>query len=189
MTARYFFGYGSLVNRRTHAFADAHPAQLSGWKRAWVATDLRSFAFLSAEPDATSSIDGLIAHVPNDDWATLDEREFAYDRFDAGASVSHPRTDPLQIAVYSVSSERRIASSTPPKILLSYIDVVVQGYLAVFGEAGVEAFFATTDGWTAQVIDDRAKPIYPRHQTLTAAETTLVDDLLATTNATRLPAP
>ena len=34
-------------------------------------------------------------------------------------------------------------------ILLSYLDVVVQGYLAEFGEAGVARFFASTDGWGA----------------------------------------
>ncbi|WP_241488885.1 gamma-glutamylcyclotransferase family protein [Shimia sp. SK013] len=187
MTAHYFFGYGSLVNSRTHAFEDAYPARLTGWKRAWVATDLRPFAFLSAEPDANSTIDGLIAPVPCNDWAALDQREFAYDRFDTGTSVSHSQPNTPQIAVYSVSPERRIAPAAPPDILLSYVDVVVQGYLAVFGEAGVASFFATTDNWNTQVIDDRAAPIYPRHQVLTAAETALVDHFLATKDVTRLP--
>jgi hypothetical protein len=58
---------------------------------------------------------------------------------------------------------------------LSYIDVVVQGYLREFGEEGVARFFATTDGWDAPVADDRADPIYLRHQTLTRAERALVD--------------
>ncbi|WP_207911281.1 gamma-glutamylcyclotransferase family protein [Shimia isoporae] len=186
MSTPYFFGYGSLVNTRTHDYADAQPAQLLGWKRAWVATDLRPFAFLSAEPELNSVIDGLIAHVPGNDWAALDQREFAYDRMDASADVTHAKSDPIRIAVYSVSNERRVRAETPPRILLSYLDVVVQGYLRVFGRQGVADFFATTDGWSAEVLDDRAAPIYPRHQRLSDEETSLVDHHLAALEATRV---
>ena len=63
-------------------------------------------------------------------------------------------------------------------MLLSYIDVVVQGYLREFGERGVRHFFETTDGWEAPVLDDRAAPIYPRHQRLSPDERALVDDQL-----------
>lgn len=184
MSTPYFFGYGSLVNTKTHAYADAHPARLTGYRRSWIATDLRPFAFLSAEPDANSAIDGLIAHVPDNDWAALDEREFAYDRITATQAITHPKPDPLAIAVYSVAPERRTTPGVPPQILLSYLDVVVQGYLTVFGEQGVADFFATTDGWHAHILNDRTTPIYPRHQTLTAAETALVDRHLTALNAT-----
>lgn len=47
-----------------------------------------------------------------------------------------------------------------------------------FGEAGVARFFATTDGWDAPILDDRAKPQYPRAQQLSSAETALVDRML-----------
>lgn len=174
MTAPYFFGYGSLVNTKTHDFSDPHPARLAGYRRAWVATDLRPFAFLSAEPDMHSSIDGLIAHVPENDWAALDQREFAYDRQAVTSAVTHSKSDPLAIAVYSVAANRRAAQPETSKILLSYLDVVVQGYLEVFGETGVDDFFATTDNW-GDVINDRTAPIYPRHQHLSARETALVD--------------
>ncbi len=181
MTAPYFFGYGSLVNTKTHTYSDPHPARLSGFRRAWVATDLRPFAFLSAEPDDTTEIDGLIAHVPDNNWAALDEREFAYDRLSATHAVTHSKTEPLSIAVYSVAPERRTTPTEPPKILLSYLDVVIQGYFDIFGEAGVADFFATTVGWGA-VLDDRTAPIYPRHQNLTPAQTALVDGHLASLN-------
>ena len=34
-------------------------------------------------------------------------------------------------------------------LVLSYVDVVVQGFLAEYGIAGVGHFFATTTGWPA----------------------------------------
>ena len=63
-------------------------------------------------------------------------------------------------------------------MLLSYIDVVVQGYLREFGEAGVARFFDTTDGWNAPIADDRADPVYGRHQRLNSNERGLVHDHL-----------
>ena len=39
-------------------------------------------------------------------------------------------------------------------------------------------FFETTDGWDAPMKNDRADPMYSRHQRLTAEETALVDDWL-----------
>jgi len=59
--------------------------------------------------------------------------------------------------------------------LLSYLDVVVQGYEQVFGEAGVAAFFASTDGWDAPILNDRDAPQYPRHQPLATVQRDLVD--------------
>jgi hypothetical protein len=61
----------------------------------------------------------------------------------------------------------------------SYLDVVVQGYLNEFGEAGAALFFATTHGWDAPILNDRKAPLYPRDQVLTRAETGFVDDAIA----------
>ena len=60
-------------------------------------------------------------------------------------------------------------------ILRSYLDVVAQGFLVEFGESGVADFFASTDNWHIPILDDRAEPRYPRHQSLSLAETELVD--------------
>ncbi len=46
----HFFGYGSLVNRRTHVYDSAHRATLEGWRRVWRPTALRPAAFLTAVP-------------------------------------------------------------------------------------------------------------------------------------------
>ncbi len=171
----YFFGYGSLVNRATHDFGNPHPAELSGWRRAWRHTDLRPVAFLTAIPDPETTIDGLIAHVPKNDWVALDQREWAYDRIPATEAVNHALKTEIDIAVYAVPEARHTRPSHHYPILLSYLDVVVQGYLREFGTAGVDRFFATTDGWDAPILNDRAEPRYPRHQALKAQETELVD--------------
>jgi hypothetical protein len=72
-----------------------------------------------------------------------------------------------------------VADADDHPILLSYIDVVVQGYLHMHGHDGVAHFFETTDGWDTLILNDRADPIYPRHQTLSAQERDLVDSHLA----------
>ena len=179
----YFFGYGSLVNRATHDFPNPRQAQLSGWRRVWRHTDLRPVAFLTVVRDTDTEIDGLIAHVPHDDWVALDQREWAYDRIPATQAVGHALTHDIEIAVYAVPGHKHGRPSTHHPILLSYIDVVVQGYLREFGSNGAERFFATTDGWDAPVLNDRAAARYPRHQQLTQEETTFVDDHLAALRA------
>jgi len=171
----FFFGYGSLVNRATHAYVDAHPAVLHGWRRAWRHTSLRNIAFLTGTPAPGHSIDGLIAHVPGDDWDALDEREFAYERSRVNDAVSHALTRSLDVQVYAVPEGKHGEPNTQHPILLSYLDVVVQGYLGEFGEAGVQRFFDTTDGWDAPILNDRSDPIYPRNQRLTREEAALVD--------------
>lgn len=182
MAHGFFFGYGSLVNRGTHAFQGAQPARLRGWKRMWRKTRLREAAFLTVVPDPACEIDGLLAQVPDGDWAALDLRESAYDRLDAAHQITLPATmqaDPPRIAVYAIPPAGHFAPDPDSPVLLSYLDVVVQGYLAEFGEAGVRRFLDTTDGWDAPILDDRGAPVYPRHTLLSPLERELVDDLLS----------
>ena len=184
MSDPFFFGYGSLVNRATHAFDDAHPAQLCGWRRAWRHTNLRQRAFLTAGPASEDSIiDGLVAHVPGDDWAALDEREHGYERTRVTELIRHSVGRPVHVQVYAIPEGKYGVPDVCHPVLLSYIDVVVQGYLREFGEAGVARFFDTTDGWEAPILDDRAAPIYARHQVLSADEHALVADHLARVGA------
>lgn len=185
----FFFGYGSLVNRATHHFQDAHRACLTGWRRAWRHTDLRPVAYLTAVPATEEhSIEGLVAHVPGDDWAALDLREMAYDRTLVSDGIAHEVGRAVQVQVYSIPQGKHGAPDRAHPVLLSYIDVVVQGYLREFGAAGVARFFDTTDGWDAPILDDRAAPVYPRHQNLTAAEKRLTDQHLDRVGA-RVNAP
>jgi len=182
-----FFGYGSLVNRNTHVYENAARVRLVGWRRAWVFTQTRGQAFLSVIPDPDTTIDGLIAEVPHGDWEALDAREHGYARIASGLAVEHPRIPAPEISHYAVPREIWL-ESTANHILLSYLDVVVQGYLREFGAAGVAQFFATTDGWDTPVLNDRTAPLYPRAQTLSSQETALVDQQLALRNATVIAA-
>lgn len=170
----YFFGYGSLVNRKTHGYPDAHPAELRGWRRAWVRSVAFDRVFLSVVPDPTTTISGLIAAVPQGDWSALDVRESGYARLSSGDAVTHPLAPGLDIAHYAVPEDQQ-GHSSRNVIALTYLDVVVQGFLHEFGPQGVAHFFDTTDGWETPILNDRAAPEYPRHQTLTSEETALVD--------------
>ena len=178
MSDAYFFGYGSLVNRSTHDYPDVHAATARGWRRVWRHTTLRPVAYLTVVPDADCEIDGLIASVPSGDWQALDTREHAYDRTPASHQIRHPLPHQPDIALYAIPHGKHGQPTENHPVLLSYLDVVVQGYLREFGESGVARFFATTSGWEAPLLNDRAAPVYPRAQTLSGDETTLVDDAL-----------
>jgi hypothetical protein len=175
MSDPHFFGYGSLVNTATHIYPNAQKATLTGWRRAWVRSDKYNMVLLTAVPaDPSAQIQGLIAAVPNADWAALDERERGYQRILSEGKVSHHGDVAIEIAHYAVpKSDWRSAGAQT--ILLSYLDVVVQGYQQQFGTDGVAAFFNTTDGWDTPVLNDREAPRYPRSQVLNSAETSLVD--------------
>ncbi len=182
MSDPYFFGYGSLVNTKSHSYPDPHPATLKGWRRAWVATPRFGVVLLTGVPAPGHSIQGLIAAVPGADWAALDARESGYARVPAHDNIDHAHPATPEIAVYAVQRENMLRRSNQ-MILLSYLDVVVQGFHDVFGEAGVQGFFDSTDGWDTPILNDRSDPVYPRHQQLTELQTGLVDDHLTRLSA------
>lgn len=167
-----FFGYGSLVNLATHDYPNARPATLTGWQRVWRKTAQGPQAFLSVERADGVQIAGVVADVPGADWVALDQREAGYDRHDVTHLITH-EGDMAPTSVYEVRDPHVDDAQNP--ILLSYLDVVVQGFLKIYGADGVAAFFATTAGWDTPILDDRASPRYPRHQLLSADERALVD--------------
>lgn len=176
MTA-YVFGYGSLVNRATHDYVEAHAARLPGWRRAWRHVEGRTVAFLTAVPDPASELDGLVAGVRDDAWEALDQREKSYLR-EVASNVAHELGEDVEVRLYHAPEHLHRPHSAHHPILLSYLDTVVQGYFREFGESGVRRFFETTDGWDAPVLNDRAAPRYPRHQRLSGEERELADSCL-----------
>jgi len=175
MTDPFFFGYGSLVNRDTHAYDYAFRARLKGWRRAWRHTHGRGTPFLTGVPCGGSEIDGLVARVPDANWQALDIRENGYDRHEIEGGLAHDAEHPVKAQIYAVPPSSIIYPEARAPILLSYLDVVVQGYLREFGEQGAREFFTTTDGWDTPIRDDRAAPIYSRHKTLLSEERRFVD--------------
>jgi hypothetical protein len=167
------FGYGSLVNRATHAYAPARRARLEGWRRAWRYGAHRDGPYLTAVPSPGDAIDGLIAAIPGGDWTRLDAREIGY--------VRVPTPWP-QVMIYVVPNPLPSRPDGAP-IALSYVDAVAQGFLREYGTAGLDRFAATTDGWEVPILNDRAAPRYPRHQRLSAAETAQVDAMLRAVGA------
>ncbi len=187
MTHAYFFGYGSLVDQRTHDYTPTHPAKAKGWARTWCATPDRDLCFLSAIRDTNCTILGLVAPVPGANWDLLDEREQAYERHETRDDIDHPDAG-SSVAIYSVADHRRSKPTDKNPILLSYLDVVIHGYLQEFGQDGAAHFFATTQGWEAPILNDRHAPIYPRSQSLGDVTQATVDRALAAFRSTILTA-
>ena len=178
MSDPYFFGYGSLVNLATHNYGDPRPATLRGWRRLWCETSYRKAAFLSIAPAPGAQIQGLMARVKDGDWQALDAREAGYERQEAAHQITHDLAQQVPCAVYAISLSKTAEegpSSAP--ILLSYLDVVLQGFMQIYGELGARGFMDTTDQWDRPVLDDRAAPLYPRHQKLEHKQRQLVDAL------------
>ena len=178
MNDSYFFGYGSLVNLSTHEYRDPKAASLRGWRRIWLNTYMCDAAFLSVHPAEGAEIDGIIARVPDADWVALDARETGYDRLDATDQIVVDTEPPFDCVVYVVPRTRETDTGQKSPILLSYLDVVLQGFMQIYGSDGLDHFFATTDGWDRSIYNDRHMPIYPRHRHLDATELKCVNALL-----------
>jgi hypothetical protein len=166
------FGYGSLVNRATlpATVARAWPARLKGWRRHWQARDfggaaLRDVALLSVRRDDACELDGIVFVDANENLDALDRREARYKRVRLDRTQVEPATNAfgpgdLPETVYLYVGNP--GASPAPKLLQSYLDVVLAGFHREFGEAGVARFLATTDGFDREIVEDRAKPIYAR---------------------------
>ncbi len=177
MSDPFFFGYGSLVDRETHDYPDAEPAMIRGWRREWRTSQRFRRTFLSVVRDPHTAIEGLVARVPGADWAALDAREAGYARHALTEHELHSAR-PLSAQVYAICESVSSLPTDAHPIRLSYLDVVVAGFLREFGETGVAQFFETTTGWAA-VQNDRESPLYARARPVSAAIRALVDDHLS----------
>lgn len=181
-----YFGYGSLVNAATHrtAIVRATPTRLQGWRRTWrPRPDMPGFpaALLTVRPDTSAACDGLLIYDRADNLAAIDAREARYRRVklapDALQRVDgHPADCPIWLYV---ADDALPPHREPPRILQSYLDAVMQGFLAVHGDAGLERFLAETDAFHTPIHRDRHQPIYPRSVMLTDRERELFDRLVA----------
>ena len=184
MSDPYFFGYGSLVNLSTHSYADTHAATLAGYRRVWRDVPSYDAALLSIEAHEGHSIKGVIAQVPRADWSALDQRESGYNRHLVTEHITcSDAFHPSACSVYQVPEKEVDAGKS--LILLSYLDVVIQGFLHIHGSEGAAHFFVTTQGWERGILDDRDAPKYPRHRQLSNEEIHIVDQFINTQHVTK----
>lgn len=181
-----YFGYGSLVNRATHRteIVDAFPARLLGWRRCWrPRPDMPGFpaALLTVRREAGVRCDGLLVIDRAENLAAVDAREARYRRVPVAIGeleIASQLPEACPVYVYEAEAEVPVHPE-PPKILQSYLDAVLQGFLHVHGEDSVRRFIAETDGFDMPVHADRLAPQYPRAVTLSPEEQALFDSLLA----------
>jgi hypothetical protein len=187
-----YFGYGSLVNTRTLGpEARAVAGTLSGWRREWRAwwradgrADRPGTCTLTVRRDPQSAIQGVMVSEPAERLAVLDEREKRYVRIDEGIAGAfrcdaEGRPAPDGAFLYEADTQIRRPGDDDHPILQSYVDCVMAGFHAFWGEQGVRDFIATTDGWQAPMLADRASPRYPRAQVIDPELLAFFDDLLA----------
>ena len=180
------FGYGSLVNKDT--LATGTPAirvRVAGWRRAWRHSGLTAFGrrcTLTVYRDPDSAIDGVVIAQPLDTLPALDRREGQYGRHPVETGALEwldPRPDGWPAPfVYVGNDEHRRPGDAEHPVMLSYLDVVIAGFLRTFGETGADRFRHTTDDWHVPVLNDRAAPRYPRALSLNSGERGRVDRFL-----------
>lgn len=171
MTITYF-GYGSLVNVNTlSAEAKAQPGTLSGWVREWriISHDKNGAGVCSLTVSRSDehAIRGVSVTEPASGLAKLDKRENGYDRISGvGSSFAHEGDDASGVEdlfLYQSRAENYVWGCERNPILQSYVDCVLAGFHAFWGEEGVDHFIETTRGWDqVPVLADRANPSYPR---------------------------
>ena len=133
-------------------------------------------AFLSVVNTPGGEIDGMLITDHAASLKALDERESLYSRVTLNAENLHLHDDSIELKDRFLYVANEIPIETVPiesKILRSYLDVVMQGYLNHFGEDGLKRFFATTLNFDLDILEDRKEPLYPRATTLSAEEKTL----------------
>jgi hypothetical protein len=183
-----YFGYGSLVNRDTHRteIYGAVRATVRGWRRHWQGRPRHgdnpiSLLSVRAESDSDHELPGLLVFDRVENLAALDEREFNYHRRTvAPETITFSVDVDVDIPVFIYEGKPEVASDTGHAILQSYLDAVLQGYLAEYGDAAVRQFIADTHAFDdTPIIRDRHEPRYMRSVTLKEEEAALFDDALA----------
>src|SRR5690606_8891805 len=158
-----------------------------GWVREWRVRGRAGAGAgacaLTVRPEAGAAIRGVLIGHPIERLADLDRRELRYDRVDGlGADLRTMTTAdlPLEpVCLYRAKAEHYGWGDDDHPFLQSYLDCVLDGFHALWGEAGVRHFLATTDGWHVPVLADRDRPRYARAVRLDPEVRALIDDLLA----------
>lgn len=175
------FGYGSLLSitslERTLGRSYAGPfqtCQLHGWRRKWnVAMPNKTFVYrdagawvtpekifyLNVEPDAASSLNGILFVVSTDELRQFDEREWIYDRVDVSGQLADVRVEDGAAWVYTAKADYTCAHPASPgqgAIRRTYLDVLRDGHRDL-GSAFAAAHDATTEPVPPHLVIDDAR--------------------------------
>jgi len=180
-----YFGYGSLVNRQTlrTKFLGVRRASVTGWRRFWLPRPAPQMALLSVRPEDDCPTEGVVVYDHADHLPAVDEREVGYHRrvvMPDRVRIEDAPPFAVPLFIYEARRETPDAADVGSRFLQSYLDAVLQGFLALYGREGVERFVAETEGFETEIVRDRAQPLYPRSVTLSPAEAEFFDALVAT---------
>ncbi len=179
-----YFGYGSLVNRLTlrTKFLAIRRAEVAGWRRFWTPRGNGSGpALLSVAREEDEVVQGVVVYDHADHLPAVDEREVGYDRRIVDPGRVTIEASPLPAVPLHIYEAPRLATAegaAAPPILQSYLDAVLQGFLVLYGEAGVRRFVSRTEGFARTILADRHAPRYPRAVRLDEADAALFDRLV-----------
>jgi len=181
-----YFGYGSLVNLTSlrTPYISAHKVTLKGWNRIWLSrpketgsfASLEGLAFLSVISTPDSEIEGMLITDHASSLPSLDERESLYSRVTLNHSDLRHHDKGIELSEQFLYVADEYPAHPQAKILRSYLDVVMQGYLHHFGIEGLENFFQTTRNFDLDILEDRDKPLYPRATELNADEKAIFEN-------------
>ncbi|ALN73105.1 MULTISPECIES: gamma-glutamylcyclotransferase family protein [unclassified Aureimonas] len=183
-----YFGYGSLVNKRTlrTKFLGIRRAEVRGWRRAWLPRKGQSMALLSVRPEDEAVTQGVVVYDLADHLPAVDEREAAYHRrvvMPGHIAVRGHALPDVPLFIYEGKPEEPDAAEAGAAILQSYLDAVLQGFLSLYGEEGLQRFVEETEGFETAILTDRSAPLYPRPVMLAEGEAALFDRLVSARGA------
>jgi hypothetical protein len=179
-----FFGYGSLVNELTLSKKyDIQSGKIQNWKREWkhcVDTPFGRICALTVSREENVLIDGVFIRCSELELSQFDEREIGYARIGIARSdvVFSSGFVPDRLYIYTSGPESYRIGDFQYPIWLSYAEVVLYGYLRMFGQPGLDRFIQSTEAWSAPIIDDRKNPKYPRFTKISDEDRKLIETRL-----------
>lgn len=147
-------------------------------------------ALLTVLPEQGAGVDGLLVFDDAANLPSIDQREARYERHEISSNELEIFGEvPADCAIFVYQAITYLPPHREePKILQSYLDAVLQGFLREHGRDGVQRFVSETRNFQIAIQRDREKPIYPRAVRLTNEEADFFDALLESAGVTYLGA-
>ncbi len=189
----FIIGYGSLLkkaslNRTLPKVEIIEPIYLNNYARSWNAIEnikpTVSSTFLGIEKSKNSRVNCIVFEIENSLLATLDKREFLYDRQKVEVSDIEFTTDAFSINkqddIWIYITKNPVKPSKEYPIIQSYVDACISGSLEIEEKFNLknfaEDFITTTQQWSSSWVNDR---IFPRAPHIHEPDAYRIDILLS----------